>query len=78
MTFEGKSPTLAKNDCLLQDSKPLNDKNSEKGSAGAPLLTLLPAQVLLHSVLPADTQERPSPCRLCALLGHGLGSSSSL
>lgn len=48
MTFKGKSPWLAKNDCLLQDSKPPNDKTSEKGSDGSTLLTLLPARVLLH------------------------------
>lgn len=35
MTYEEKSPRLAKNDYLLQDSKPLNDKTSEKGSNGS-------------------------------------------
>lgn len=35
LTFKKKSPKLAKNDCILQDSKPLNDKTSEKGSDGS-------------------------------------------
>lgn len=35
MTSEEKSPKLAKNVCLLQDSKPLSDKTSEKGSDGS-------------------------------------------